>query len=150
MSRSFLRNSNKSPCERLCKGFAIQRFLLLLPIKIPLLMFFNRFTAFICGIVISLTAIAQVKLDKLKFGDIRPEDFKSDHYEIDSSADAVYLYNMASARYDVNTGLTINYKVHRRIRLLRKNSFADLGTVKIPLYQFGYTEDRLQNLQAAT
>jgi hypothetical protein len=113
-------------------------------------MFFNRFTTIVCGIVISVAATAQVKLDKLKFGDIKPEDFKSDHYAIDSSADAVYLYNMASARYDVNTGLTINYKVHRRIRLLRKNSFADLGTVKIPLYQFGYTEDRLQNLQAAT
>ena len=45
-------------------------------------MFFNRFTAIICGIVISVAATAQVKLDKLKFGDIKAEDFKSDHYAI--------------------------------------------------------------------
>ncbi|HYK43567.1 MAG TPA: DUF3858 domain-containing protein [Parafilimonas sp.] len=113
-------------------------------------MFFNRFTAIICGIVISVAATAQVKLDKLKFGDIKPEDFKSDYYSIDSSADAVYLDNMASARYDPGNGLTISYKVHRRIRLLHKKSFDDLATVKIPLYQHGYKEDYVQNLQAAT
>jgi len=35
-------------------------------------------------------------------GDIKPEDFKQTYYDIDSSADAVVLYDVGSARYEGN------------------------------------------------
>jgi hypothetical protein len=66
-------------------------------------MFFNRVTAFICGIAISAAVTAQSKQPKFKFGDIKPEDFKPEYYALDSSADAVYLYETGSSHHEGNT-----------------------------------------------
>lgn len=115
-------------------------------------MIFNRLTAFICAIAISAVAAAQVKQPKIKFGDIKPEDFKPQYYTVDSSADAVYLYDIGSSVYEGNNNgwFSVIFKVHERIRLLNKKSFDDLGTVKIPLYATTAIQQKLKDLQAAT
>jgi hypothetical protein len=115
-------------------------------------MFFNRVTAFICGIAISAAVTAQSKQPKFKFGDIKPEDFKPEYYALDSSADAVYLYETGSSHHEGNTNgwFSIVLKVHERIRLMHKKSFDELGTVKIPILNYGNGVDKLQDLDAAT
>ena len=60
-------------------------------------MLFNRITLLVCIITICTTASAQNKQPKVKFGDITPADFKPEYYDIDSSADAVYLYDIGSS-----------------------------------------------------
>jgi hypothetical protein len=115
-------------------------------------MFFNRLTAFVCGIVICTAAASQVKEPKIKFGDIKPEDFKPVFYDIDSAADAVYLYDVGSSLHEGNnTGsFSVKFKEHERIRLIHSKSFDDLATIKIPIFKHGNEVDKLEDLQAAT
>ena len=115
-------------------------------------MLFNRLIAIACCIVICISAAAQTKEIKIKFGDIKPDDFKQQVYSIDSSADAVYLDDIGSMKYEGNTSgwFSIIYKVHKRIRLLSKKSFDDLGTVEIPLYIKNTDKEELKDLEAAT
>jgi hypothetical protein len=115
-------------------------------------MLFNRATTLISCIIISACAFSQTKELKVKFGDIKPEDFKPTAYSIDSSADAVYLYDIGSAHHEGNASgwFSVVYQVHERIRLLHKNSFEQLTTIKIPLYIKSTDREKLDNLQAAT
>ena len=115
-------------------------------------MLFNRVTAIACFIIISVCTFSQTKELKVKFGDVKPEDFKPQVYSIDSSADAVYLYDIGSAHYEGNTSgwFSVVYQMHERIRLLHKNSFEHLTTVKIPLYIKDADREKLEDLQAAT
>src|SRR5258706_3069618 len=100
-------------------------------------MLFNRLTAFVCGIAICTAAASQGKEPKVKFGDIKPEDFKPEYYPVDSSADAVCLYDVGSSHHEgTNSGwFSVVFKVHERIRLMHKKSFDDLATIKIPLFK---------------
>jgi hypothetical protein len=115
-------------------------------------MLFNRLPTIACFIIISVCTFSQTKELKVKFGDIKPEDFTPQVYSIDSSADAVYLYDMGSSHYegDNNGDLSVIFKTHERIRLLHRNSFDDLATIKIPLFKHGNESDKLDDLQAAT
>lgn len=87
------------------------------------------------------------------FGDVKPEDFTPTVYAVDSSAEAVYLFDGGSTKFQGNTKgfFDVVFKVHERIRLLKKNSFDDLSKVVIPTYaassQF---EQRITDFQAAT
>jgi hypothetical protein len=112
-------------------------------------MLFNHATTLISCIIISACAFSQTKELKVKFGDIKPEDFKPTAYSVDSSADAVYLYDFGSCKYQGNTQgwFSIVFNVHERIRLLHKKSFDDLATVKIP---FPQDEAKVNDLKAAT
>ena len=87
------------------------------------------------------------------FGDVKPEDFAPALYSVDSSAEAVYLFDGGNSKFVGNTKrwFDIVYTVHKRIRLLSKNSFDVLSKVEIPLYtgNFEY-EHKITNLQAAT
>ncbi len=113
---------------------------------------FNRLTALICGIIVCTIADAQTKQSKIKFGDITPADFKADYYSIDSSADAVYLYDIGSSKHEGNNSgsFSVILKIHERIRLLHKKCFDDIATVKIGLTKFNNKEEKLDDLQAAT
>ena len=115
-------------------------------------MLFNRITAIACCIIISATAFSQKKELKVKFGDIKPEDFRPTVYSIDSSAEAVYLFDIGSAHHEGNSNgwFSVIFKVHERIRLLKKNSFDHLATIKIPLYIKAQEKEKLEDLQAAT
>lgn len=95
---------------------------------------------------------AQSKASKFKYGDVSAKDFEPTAYAVDSSADAVYLYDVGSSYYEGNTtgSFDVVLQKHARIRLLKKNSFDDIATVEIRLYKEGSFEERLADLDAAT
>jgi len=88
---------------------------------------------------------------KVKFGDVKVADFAKTEYEIDSSANAVVLYDYCTAKYegDSKSDFNVLYKFHKRIRLLNKNSF-DLATIEIPLYKGTNLEERVEKMEAVT
>jgi hypothetical protein len=88
---------------------------------------------------------------KIKFGDITVKDFEQKVYSIDSAAQAVFLYDAGSAKYesDGSSWFNIVYTYHERIRILNKNAF-DIATIKIPLYIGERSEDKLDKIEAAT
>jgi hypothetical protein len=94
---------------------------------------------------------ANVVQPKIKYGDITAKDFEPTQYSVDSSADAVYLYDVGKSFYrtDNSASFDVIYKRHARIRLLNKNSF-DLATVEIDLYKYGTSEEKLTGFNAAT
>jgi hypothetical protein len=113
---------------------------------------YRKLTAVACCCLITALAVCQKKNAEIKFGDIKPEDFKPQYYSIDSSADAVNLYDVGSTKYEGNNQgwFSVVFKVHEKIRLLHKKSFDDLATVKIPLYMGHAYQEKLDDLQAAT
>jgi hypothetical protein len=116
-------------------------------------MYFNRATTLALCLVMSITALAQKSREpKVKFGDISPEEFTKDYSSLDSAAEAVYLYESGYVKHEGNNQgwFSVVYKVHRRILLTSKNSFDDLSTVKINLYESGTAKEKIENLQAAT
>ncbi len=99
----------------------------------------------------TLAATAQKNRPKLKFGDVKPEDFAPTAYAVDSSAEAVYLFDAGNASFEGNNKgfLSVISKRHARIRLLHKNAF-DLATVEIKLFGKDKDAQRLDQLEAAT
>ncbi len=94
---------------------------------------------------------AQVQQPDFSFGNIKPEDFAVSKYPVDTSAGAVYLYDIGSTYYhqDDNQHNEEVYQRRVRIRILNKNAF-DLATLIIPLYNDDEDEQKLEDLQAAT
>lgn len=88
---------------------------------------------------------------QIKFGDIKPEDFVPTAYSVDSSASAVVLFDVGLSKFEGNNqgGMSINFKRHRRIRLLNRNSF-DLASITIHLFAAGSTEEKIESLEATT
>lgn len=88
---------------------------------------------------------------KIKFGDVKPEDFAPTVYSVDSNASAVVLADIGESKFKGgnNRNLLLEYNHIKRIRLLNKNSF-DAATIEILLYIDGQDEERLENLEAAT
>ena len=115
-------------------------------------MFFNRVTTLAACLAISIAAVCQNKELKLKFGDIKPQDFKPNYMALDSSADAVYLDDIGSSHHEGNSEgwFSVIYTVHERILLLNKKSFDDLTNVKIYLDVSEVQKEKLVDLQAAT
>jgi hypothetical protein len=87
-----------------------------------------------------------------KFGDVTANDFDKKIYSLDSSAAAIYLFDIGSSEFDGNNKgfFSVVYKKHARIRLLKKTSFEDLATIIIPLYQSYDFKQEIADLQAAT
>lgn len=87
----------------------------------------------------------------IKYGDVKSADFAPTVYSVDSSADALYLFDVGDSRYEGNTkgGLSVIYTRHARIRLMKKTGF-DLATVEIAVYKGQYFEDQLEDFSAAT
>ncbi len=101
-------------------------------------------------ILIGLCSVSFAQKKEPKFGDIKPEDFKSTVYSIDSSANAVVLFDIGSSYYEsIQGGLSVIFKRHKRIRILNKNAF-DMATIGITLYSGRSTEERIEDLHAAT
>lgn len=107
----------------------------------------SKLTLFVGIFLISFYVDAQ----KIKFGNITAKDFQEKIYPIDSTAQAVILYDAGAAAYESNnnTWFNIVYTYHKRIRILNKNAF-DIATIKIPLYVGEKLEDRLDKIEAAT
>ncbi|WP_170970972.1 transglutaminase domain-containing protein [Ilyomonas limi] len=87
------------------------------------------------------------------YGDVKPEDFAPAVYPIDSSADAVYLFDGGHTKFEGNNKgfFSVVYKVHERLRLMKKNAFDNLGNVKITLHVPSVgDQQKLEDLEAAT
>ena len=115
--------------------------------------FFMKIHSLLVLVVIIVTSqplTAQQNRVKIKFGDVKPGDFDSVRYAVDTAANAVYLFDGAKSFYEGNTkgGLSVVYERHTRIHLLNKNSF-DLATIEIPLYVTTYFQQKVEDLQAA-
>src|SRR5436305_9635799 len=89
-----------------------------------------------------------------KYGDVKPEDFAPTAYEVDSSADAVYLFECGTVKFEGNNHgfFDVVMKVHERLRLMKKNAFDNLGTVKVGLHVPPSSDDqqKLNDLEAST
>lgn len=114
--------------------------------KHPFLLFVS------CFLLLTTYSFSQKKSDKHYFGNITAEDFANNSYAIDTSADAVYLFDNGSSHHVGNSSgwFSVVFEVHTRIRLLRKKSFTDLATVEIPLHKWQSDKDRVSDLEAAT
>jgi len=120
----------------------------------------NTYTMLVTGILISilqlhsLTGITQQsKSPARKFGDVKPEDFTTNYSNLDSFADAVYLYQKGTSKHEGNSNgfFSIIYKIHQRIQLLHKESFDDLASVEITLHEWSNNQvEKLDDLEAAT
>jgi hypothetical protein len=111
-----------------------------------------RLIALFAGILSFYSLTAQTNRPKIKYGDVSEKDFEPKVYSVDSSADAVYIYDVGESRYRENNNASFDvvFKRHARIRLLNKNSF-DLATIEIQLYKYGTSsEEKLSDLDAAT
>lgn len=77
-------------------------------------------------------------------------------YSVDSSADAVYLYDKGKVYYEGNTQGFFSIVQERfcRIRLLHKQAFSEVATIEIPLYtpqkSPSVDHEKLSMLEAAT
>src|SRR5437867_1760841 len=92
----------------------------LLIFKKILLMTNFKFALLPALLCISVFTIAQKSQQKFKFGDVNPEDFEPKEYAVDSSANAIYLYDVGSSYYKGNTSglFDVVFNKHARIRLL--------------------------------
>ncbi len=86
-----------------------------------------------------------------KFGKISPEDLQKKVYAIDSSADAVVLFDIGSSEIVGNSKgwFSFEYTRHKRIHILNKNGYA-YADAEIPLYNEGNDQEKIQNIKAVT
>ncbi len=89
---------------------------------------------------------------KVKFGDVSVEDLSKKSYEIDSSADAVVLYDKGTIEFVGNNwgGLDFEYVRHCRIHILNNKRF-DLASHQVPCFsETAMEEERLSNIEGIT
>ncbi|WP_207632786.1 DUF3858 domain-containing protein [Foetidibacter luteolus] len=110
----------------------------------------------LCVFILSVSTAVYAGKDKstakIKFGDVKPEDFSNKVYSIDSSANAVVLADIGSTEFEGNTkgDFSLIFKRHKRIHLINKNAF-DLATIEVLLYIQNYSyEEKLEGLEAVT
>jgi len=112
-----------------------------------------RILACVCLLLTCLQSFSQKNKNtaKIKFGDVKPEDFKPTVYSVDSNASAVVLADIGDSKFQGgnNGDMLLIHNHIKRIRLLNKNSF-DEATVQLLLYAKGTNEERIENLEAAT
>ncbi len=112
-----------------------------------------RLTLFSASLLCFLSSLnAQKDQPKIKFGDVKPEDFAPAVYSIDSSAGAVVLADIGSSVFQGNNkgDFSLIYDHIKRIRIMNKNGFEE-ATVEIPLYIGNNSaEEDLQKLEAVT
>lgn len=89
----------------------------------------------------------------MKFGDVTPGTFSPAVYTIDSSANAVFLFDKGHVVFDRslgnNFGFSIVYERHTRIRLLHRNAFG-LSTMVLARSKKGTAGMEIENLKGAT
>ncbi len=85
------------------------------------------------------------------YGDVKPEDFATSVYSIDSSAEAVYLFNGGNSLVTTSKGFgwEVIRSSHVKIRLLKKPAF-DLATIRFHMYVTSNIQQQLENLKATT
>ncbi|HWB24483.1 MAG TPA: DUF3857 domain-containing protein [Chitinophagaceae bacterium] len=112
-----------------------------------------RFLTCLFFLLSTLQGFAQKTTAKIKFGDVKPEDFQPTVYSVDSSANAVILADIGDSKFIGNSDgdFSLAFNHIRRIRILNKNGF-DNATIQILLYTNGTNsgEEQLKDFEAAT
>ncbi len=86
----------------------------------------------------------------LAYGNVTADQFARTSYQIDTTADAVVLFDLGFANYEVGNGdFRIEYTFHKRIHILAKKGF-DAATINIPLYSHAPFKEVVEKLQAHT
>jgi transglutaminase-like putative cysteine protease len=95
-------------------------------------------------------AMAQEK-SGVKFGKVSAADFSNKTYSIDPDANAVVIAEIGNSEFVGNNKnwFSIEFKHFRRVHILNKNGY-DEANVSIPLYNYGDTEEDLDNIKAIT
>lgn len=104
----------------------------------------------LCHVAIGQDKSKQEK-SKIKFGNVKPEDFQTKVYAIDSSAEAVVIADIGSSEIVGNNKgwFSLEFKKFRRVHILNKNGY-DIANVSITLYDDGEDEEKLESLKAVT
>src|SRR4030088_1961782 len=86
----------------------------------------------------------------VKFGRVRPEDFKK-IYSLDSNARAVVIAEIGSTDIEGNSknSFSLEYKHYRRVQILNKNGF-DEAEVLVHLYNSMNGEEKMDGIKAVT
>ncbi len=105
------------------------------------------------AMLLCLHASGQKERPDLKFGNVKVADFSPKIAATDSSADAVFLFDVGNAYFEGNKKdfFSTVYEKHTRVKLIRKTSFDDLATVKIEYFEDnGFKKQEITELEAAT
>jgi len=97
-------------------------------------------------LIIFLFVTSTVFSQKIKLGEISKEDLRESYYSLDSSANAVFLYNY---RYTYIDGQNLVTEVHHKIKIYNKEGL-NFATKKIRLSKNGGTRERVVGLKAYT
>ena len=86
-----------------------------------------------------------------KFGAIKPEDFNIQSNLIDSSSNAIVLFDIGSYDFENNDEgwLNLVYTKHTRIKILNKNGY-DVATIRDLLYKSTLVSDEMDDIKAST
>src|SRR5687768_794654 len=101
------------------------------------------------ALFVSFSLFAQKNGTPRKFGKVTAEELKPTVYDLDSSANAIILYDYGESQIIGNTRgwFSLQYTQHRIVHVLNKGGY-DIGTVEIPLYVDGSNEEKLISLKA--
>ncbi len=107
--------------------------------------------------VFALVCIAPFSLcaqspNKVKFGDVKADDFRNTSYSLDTSAGAVVIVDVGDSEIEPNysgEGFHLKYKRYRRIHILKKSAY-EAATNEISLYVSGEDKEKLIDLDAVT
>lgn len=112
----------------------------------------SKLILFISVFVFVVQSFGQTKYPT-KFKKVAMEDFTPVSSVIDSSTDAVVLFDVASSDFEGNNAgdFSLIFKRHRRV-LIKKRTAFDQATVSVPLFSLGSstTTEKLTDLQAST
>jgi hypothetical protein len=114
---------------------------------------FRRLPGFLLILLLSfLDTTAQSRRPNMDFGAVLPEAFTPVVYDLDSSANAVYLFDHGEVTFDArhsNYGFSIVYERHARIRILNKNGLA-LATMGISAVHHNNYNSFIDDVRGAT
>jgi hypothetical protein len=105
----------------------------------------------LCILFLFIFSISKGQFSEPKFGKIVASDLKMAHYEKDTTADALMLFDYGYSRFNLNNDRKFQfiYERHCRIKIFKKSAF-HLADVSIRLYQSGTRKEVLNDLTAAT
>ncbi|MHC1778241.1 MAG: hypothetical protein AB9834_22770 [Lentimicrobium sp.] len=93
---------------------------------------------------------ASAQTDLYKFGRISAEEISLTSCSFDKDADAVVLFDIGKARFDLSDGgFELIYERTRRIKIL-KESGVNYANIEIPLYRHGSIEEKITDLEAGS
>lgn len=109
---------------------------------------YNRLTALLCCITGLLMA---QDIPEVKYGKVSMEDFQQNYSSIDSSAEAIILYESGDVDFGYGDGyFKMIYNYHVRYKVLKKSG-TDRAIFKIPIYKFNHQKtEMLTRLEGCT